>query len=86
MSATANQLQHPLTSSMNAGGLPRLLDSGKRRTGSTHGSFGFDSFDDIRPDAESQALSLSFEPESKKHALPEQDPAEMAAELYARIR
>lgn len=79
------QLQHPHTISMNAGGQPRLLSSGKRRTGSKHGSFGFKSFDDIGSD-DSQVLSQSFKPEGKKHGLPEQDPAEMAAELYARTR
>ena len=71
---------------MNAGVLPRLLSIGKRRTGSKYGSLvGFESFDDIGPD-ESQALSQSVEPEGRRDGLPDQDPAEMAAELYTRIR
>lgn len=54
-------------------------------TSSKHGSFGLDSFDDIGQD-ESDTLDWSVEPESVKEGLPEQDPAEMAVEVYARIR
>ena len=54
-------------------------------TSSKHGSFGFDSFDNIGPD-ESETLDQSVKPESMKEGLPEQDPAEMALEVYARFR
>ena len=57
-----------------------------KRTSSKHGSFGFDSFDNIGPE-ESEVLSRSGEPESKEgEGLPGKDPAETAVEVYARIR
>lgn len=83
--ALQHQSQHTDTSSMCVGVMHRHLSTGKHRTGSKHGSFGFDFFDSIGPD-ESEALTSIVEPEGRKDGLPEQDPAEMATELYARIR
>lgn len=67
----------------------RLLAGGmhvSKGTSSNHGSFGFDSLDNIRPDESKEPLDQSFEPERRKEGLPEQDPAEMAVEVSARIR
>lgn len=69
---------------LHAGGGHTHEDTSKQKS-SKHGSFGFDSVDDIGLD-ESEALSHSAEPGGKKEGLPEQDPAEMAVEVYARTR
>lgn len=78
------KLQTLHAGNLHAGGGHTHVDTSKRN-GSKHGSFEFDSVDDIGQDA-SEVLSHSAEPESKKDGLPEQDPAEVAVEVYARIR
>lgn len=81
---THAKLQNLHAGSLHAGGAHSHMDTSKRHS-SKRGSFGFDSVDDIGLD-ESEALSHSPEPESKQEGLPEQDPAEMAVEVFARIR
>ena len=82
--ANVPKLPHFYTTRLHAGDMLNNVDASKR-TSSKHGSFGFDSFDSIGAD-KSEVLSWSDEPESKEEGLPEKDPAEMAVDVYDRIR